>query len=126
MFKRNDPQPAHIDTLIGHTARVQGDMVFTGGLHLDGRIDGNLHAAEGALSVGEQGVVAGSVTVPQVLLEGAVTGDIRATGRVTLGPRACVEGDVHYGVIEMAPGARIKGRLLRAAGPSLAGSLESA
>ena len=126
VFNRNEKQAGRIDTLIGRTAQVRGDLDFTGGLHLDGRVDGNLRASDGSLSVSEHGIVAGSVAVPQVLLDGAVTGDIRAAGRVVLGPKSSVEGDVYYGAIEMAPGARIKGRLLRLAGPPADASLESA
>ena len=126
MFNRTEKPAGRIDTLIGRTASVRGDLHFTGGLHLEGRVDGNLSAAAGSLSVSEHGVVAGSVAVPQVLLDGAVTGDIRAGGRVVLGPKSSVEGDVYYGDIEMAPGARIRGRLLRLAGPPADAGLESA
>lgn len=126
MFNRSEKQAGQVDTLIGRTAQVRGDLQFTGGLHLEGRVDGNLSAAAGSLSVSEHGIVAGSVAVPQVLLDGTVTGDIRAGGRVVLGPKSSVEGDVYYGAIEMAPGARIKGRLLRLAGPLVDASLESA
>jgi cytoskeletal protein CcmA (bactofilin family) len=126
MFNRSEKPAGRVDTLIGRTAQIQGDLQFTGGLHLEGRVDGNLSAVAGCLSVSEHGIVAGSVAVPQVLLDGAVTGDIRAVGRVVLGPKSSVEGDVYYGAIEMAPGARIKGRLLRLAGPPAEASLESA
>lgn len=126
MFNRSEKQAGRVDTLIGRTAKVRGDLEFTGGLHLEGRVDGNLSAVDGSLSVSEHGIVAGSVQVPQVLLDGAVTGDIRAGGRVVLGPKSQVEGDVYYGAIEMAPGARIKGKLLRLAGPPADASLESA
>jgi cytoskeletal protein CcmA (bactofilin family) len=125
MFNRQDKQAGRIDTLIGRTAQVLGDLEFTGGLHLDGRIRGNLRASAGSLSVSEQGIVEGSVDVPQVLLDGAVTGDIRATERLVLGARSRVEGDVHYGAIEMAPGARINGKLLRLSGPASGQGLES-
>ena len=125
MFNRNDKAALRVDTLIGRTAEVRGDLEFRGGLHLEGCIHGNLHAPEGSLSVSELGRVEGSVDVPQVLLDGTVTGDIRARERLVLGPAARVDGDVHYGAIEMAPGARINGKLVRLAGPAAALALES-
>jgi cytoskeletal protein CcmA (bactofilin family) len=116
MFKRQENKPsARIDTLIGRSASVQGDVEFSGGLHVDGRITGNVRALPGAassLSVSEHGVIEGSVIAPHVVLNGAVNGDISASERVALGTKARVRGNVSYGVIEMALGAEISGKLI--------------
>jgi cytoskeletal protein CcmA (bactofilin family) len=117
MFTR-DSRPAHIDTLIGRSARVQGDVEFQGGLHLDGHIAGGVRAvgsSESTLSVSQTGAIEGPVQVANVLLNGQVKGDIRATGRVVLGATARVEGNVYYGVIEMTLGAQILGKVVRLA-----------
>jgi cytoskeletal protein CcmA (bactofilin family) len=115
MFGRDSKANGRIDTLVGKTAKVQGDVEFTGGLHLDGRVAGNVRA-EGdptaTLSVSETGSIEGSVEVPTVMLNGAVRGDIVARQRVVLGATARVQGNVHYGVIEMTLGAEIKGKLV--------------
>ncbi|HLY52106.1 MAG TPA: polymer-forming cytoskeletal protein [Steroidobacteraceae bacterium] len=115
MFSR-EPRPPHIDTLIGKGVRVQGDIDFLGGMHLDGAIAGNVRsdsAPDSTLSVSETGSIEGSVDVPNVILQGQVRGDIRAAERVVLGATARVEGDVYYGVIEMTLGAQIMGKLVR-------------
>ena len=115
MFNRSDKQAASIDTLIGRSASVQGDVEFSGGLHVDGRVTGNVRVAAGgkaSLSVSEHGVIEGSVEAPQVVLNGTVNGDIYASERVVLGAKARVRGNVSYGVIEMALGAEITGRLI--------------
>lgn len=117
MFSR-ESRPPHIDTLIGKGVRVEGDIDFLGGMHLDGAIAGNVRsdAAPGAtLSVSETGSIEGSVEVPTVILQGQVRGDIHAAERVVLGATARVEGDVYYGVIEMTLGAQIMGKLVRLA-----------
>ncbi len=117
MFKRRDNAAARIDTLIGRSARVQGDIEFAGGLHVDGCVTGNVRVVAGgsaSLSVSEHGVIDGSVEAPQVVLNGTVNGDIVARDRVVLGAKARVRGNVSYGVIEMALGAEITGRLIPA------------
>jgi cytoskeletal protein CcmA (bactofilin family) len=117
MFSR-DSRPPRIDTLIGKGVRVQGDIDFLGGMHLDGAIAGNVRsdsAPDSTLSVSESGSIEGSVDVPNVILQGQVRGDIRGAERVVLGATARVEGDVHYGVIEMTLGAQIMGKLVRLA-----------
>ena len=124
MFKKREKESiGPIDTLIGKNASVQGHVEFFGGLHIDGRVVGNVTAASGAeasLSVSEDGVVEGSVEARNVVLNGRVNGDILASDRVVLGAKARVRGDVHYGVIEMAHGAEISGKLVPRNGVAVA------
>jgi cytoskeletal protein CcmA (bactofilin family) len=115
MFKRKRQSNGRIDTLVGAGTRIRGDVEFTGGLHLDGIIAGNVTADAGApafLSVSEQGCIEGSVVVPSLVLNGVVKGDIDTTERVELGPKARVLGNVHYTIIETAVGAQINGKLI--------------
>jgi cytoskeletal protein CcmA (bactofilin family) len=117
MFTRDSRQP-HIDTLIGKSARVHGNIEYQGGLHLDGHISGDVRSDDSpaaSLTVSESGSVEGAVQVPNVVLDGSVKGDIHARERVVLGATARVEGDVYYGVIEMTVGAQIMGKLVRVA-----------
>ncbi len=116
MFKRNDKlADGQVDTLIGKTVSVQGDVEFAGGLHIDGRVTGSVRAIAGvpaALSISEHAVIDGSVEAPSVVLNGRVKGDIVGRERVILGAKARVQGNVHYSVIEMALGAEISGKLV--------------
>ncbi|MDB6087055.1 MAG: hypothetical protein JWN43_4936 [Gammaproteobacteria bacterium] len=120
MFKRKQSKSPDIDTLIGAKTRINGDVEFSGGLHVDGYINGNVSAESGtaaSLSVSEHGGIEGSVIVPDILLNGIVKGDIDATGRVELGEKARVLGNVRYTVIETAVGAQINGKLIHRANP---------
>lgn len=115
MFGRKKRRHMVIDTLIGANSRVNGDINFTGGCHVDGTIKGNVNAdpeSNSALSVSEDGNVEGGVTVPYVVLHGIVRGDVCAAQRVELGPTARVIGNVYYNLIEMAIGAEINGKLV--------------
>ncbi len=115
MFNRSEKQSTHVDTLIGRSARIQGDVEFSGGLHIDGQVAGSVRVAPGStasVSVSEHGLIEGSIEAPQVVLNGTVNGDIVASERVVLGAKARVRGNVSYGEIEMALGAEITGRLI--------------
>jgi cytoskeletal protein CcmA (bactofilin family) len=115
MFKQKQIKNAKIDTLIGANTRINGDIEFAGGLHVDGYINGNVKAQPEAgafLSVSEQGCIEGSVIALNVLLNGIVKGDIEAGDRVELGSKARVLGNVHYAVIETTVGAQINGKLI--------------
>jgi cytoskeletal protein CcmA (bactofilin family) len=115
MFGRRKQSSTRIDTLLGKAAVLNGDLEFAGGLHLDGRVNGNVRSSAdggGALSVSESGFIEGNVEVTNIVMNGTVNGDMHAQERLQLGGKARVNGNVHYGVIEMAPGAVITGKLV--------------
>ena len=115
MFGRRKQTSTRIDTLLGKAANLNGDLEFSGGLHLDGRVNGNVRSSAadgGALSVSETGFIEGRVEVTSIVMNGTVNGDMYARERLVLGGKARVNGNVYYGVIEMAPGAVITGKLI--------------
>jgi cytoskeletal protein CcmA (bactofilin family) len=106
---------ARIDTIIGEHTHLQGDVHFTGGLHVDGRITGNVIAEPGsdaALTVSERGSIEGEVRVPNLALNGAVAGDVHVSERAELASHARVNGNLYYALIEMAMGAQVNGSLV--------------
>jgi cytoskeletal protein CcmA (bactofilin family) len=128
MFSR-DGSRSRIDTLIGKAARVQGDVDFQGGLHLDGQVRGNVRsdgAKDATLEVSASGLIEGHVEVATVLLDGSIRGDIHARERLVLGATARVEGNVYYGIIEMSLGAQIMGKLVRLGAETPAGPVAAA
>ncbi len=118
MVPRKQRRHTVIDTLIGANSKVSGDLHFRGGCHIDGTIKGNVVAdpdTESALSISDAGLVDGAVSVPYVVLNGIVKGDVFASQRVELGATARVIGNVYYNLIQMAEGAEINGKLVHQA-----------
>ncbi len=115
MLGRNKRKNVSIETLVGASTRVSGDLFFTGASHVDGIVNGGVIAegeGDSTLSVSENGEIHGNVQVPNVILNGLVKGDVIASERVELGPTARVIGNVYYNLIEMAIGAEINGKLV--------------
>ena len=107
-----------VDALIGPQVVIRGDVVFSGGLYVEGRIEGKVLAEDGAkamLTLAEQGHIEGEVRATVVVLSGRLDGDVHASERVELTPSARVNGNVHYQVVEMNAGAQLNGRLLHSA-----------
>ena len=105
-----------IDSLIGRNTELDGDVHFVGGLHVDGTIRGNVMAeaeSHSMLTLSDHGVIEGEVRVPNIYLNGVVTGDVHASGYVNLASSARVNGNVYYTLIEMAMGAEVNGNLVR-------------
>lgn len=102
-------------TLISAATELKGDLNFDGELIVEGRVTGDISAAEDSnavLRVAEQGIVEGEINVPHVVINGVVKGDIYAGKHIELAAKASISGDVHYHLIEMVMGARVNGSLL--------------
>lgn len=118
MFGGNNPKgnaSTSVDTLIGRQTEILGDVRFSGGLHVDGKIKGKVIANSdkaASLSVSDTGLVEGDVRVPNIVLNGAVTGDVHATEKILLAAKARVNGNVYYKIIEMEGGATVNGQLV--------------
>ncbi len=109
-----------VETLIGPRVVIRGDVQFSGGLYVEGKIIGKIIADEGSaavLTISEQGMIDGEVHAPVVVIAGSLHGDIHASERVELSPTAKVQGNVFYKVVEMAGGATLTGRLIHADAP---------
>jgi len=106
---------ARIDTLVGQGTEISGNLMFTGGLHVDGRINGNVSAEAGSSSIlilSEFGHIEGDVKVPNMVLNGKIVGDVYGSTRVELAPKSRIKGSVYYNLIEMAIGAEVNGGLI--------------
>ena len=121
--KSRKRRTTRIDTLIGQQSQVLGDVRFSGGLHVDGTIKGNVYAEQDGssmLSLSDHGKIEGEVRVPYVVLNGVVVGDVYASEHVELAANARVTGNVYYSLIEMAIGAEVNGKLVHHEEPASA------
>lgn len=115
-----------IDSIIGKQTEISGDLRFSGGLHVDGVVKGNVYADDDSgavLTVSESGSVEGEVRVPNVVLNGTVIGDVHTRDQIELKTNARITGNVYYALIEMSMGAEVNGSLvhwgLESGGPKL-------
>ncbi len=107
-----------IDTLIGRKSEMLGDVNFSGGLHVDGTVKGNVVSEDdpsSVLTLSESGTIEGDVKVPNIVLNGTVVGDVHAKHHIELASNARITGNVYYSLIEMAMGAEVNGNLVHVA-----------
>lgn len=108
-----------LNTLVGTNTEIRGDLEFSGGLHVDGVVRGNVLADKdddaAVLTLSQHGRIVGEVRVPNVVVNGTIEGDVHASVRVQLANNARVTGNVYYGLIEMAMGAEVNGNLVHRA-----------
>ena len=114
MFNRKPVAKTTIDSLISAATRVDGDVVFQGGLRIDGHVRGDVVAGEGSaglLVIGEHGRVDGNVIAAHLVVNGTIQGSATVAGLVEFQPKAKVSGEVRYRDIEIHRGALIEGIL---------------
>lgn len=103
-----------INSLIGPTTTVEGNIHFTGGLRIDGTVKGNVIASTSAKSMlvaSESATIEGEVHGDHLVINGTINGPIVSRTLIELQPKARINGDVHYVAIEMHHGALVTGRL---------------
>ncbi len=106
---------AQIQTLIGGNTTIDGVIQFTGGLHVVGQVNGNIESndVDSLLIVNEGALVKGDVKVNHLIVNGQIDGNVFVDGKVELFDRACINGDVHYNLLELPVGAEVNGNLIR-------------
>ena len=114
--KTKDHTPLkRIDSLIGDGTTLTGNIVFTGGLRIDGTVVGDVHASNGEAStlvISEQAKVVGEIKVSHLVINGEVEGPVHASDYLELQSKAKIKGDIHYARLEMHVGAAVEGKLM--------------
>jgi cytoskeletal protein CcmA (bactofilin family) len=103
-----------IDSLIGATTKIEGNVMFKGGMHIDGHIKGNVIAEPGEASmliISEHARVEGEVRAAHLVINGEITGTVCSYELLELQPKARIRGDVYYKALEMHGGALVAGKL---------------
>jgi cytoskeletal protein CcmA (bactofilin family) len=115
MFRKESKPQNRIDSLIGATTRIEGNVFFTGGLRVDGTVRGNVAALPeqpGTLVISEHARIDGEVQATHVVVNGTINGQVDVRETLELQPNSRVKGDVHYKSIEIQQGAVVEGRLV--------------
>ena len=123
-----------IDSLIGASTKIEGNLFFKGGLRVDGHVKGSIIAESGDTSmlvISEHAKVEGEVRVAHLVVNGEIIGSVYSSELLELQPKARITGDVYYKALEMHGGALVSGKLthdqigeqvLKLAPPKLAAS----
>ncbi len=122
MFSKTVKPQSRIDSLIGATTRIEGNVFFSGGLRVDGMVRGNVAALPdqpGTLVVSEQARIDGEVSAAHIVVNGTINGPVHAAETLELQTGSRVRGDVHYKSLEIQQGAVVEGRLVHHGGVEL-------
>ena len=122
MFGNRKKKPfipaTRLATLVADGVEISGDVRFTEGMRIDGRIQGDVtgHAAEGSASLlvlSAAGRITGSVRCTDAVINGTVEGDLDVEHRLELQSEARVTGTIRYRQLQMDVGAAVTGQMVK-------------
>ena len=96
---------------IGKSVVIRGEVKGGEDLIIDGRVEGTVTLTESRLTIGASADVAADLTARDILIQGAVQGNIVASGRVELRSGCVVEGDVRALRLAVEDNAIFRGKV---------------
>ena len=102
-----------LSTFIGKDCRVGGSIFVSGGLKVDGEVDGKIES-EGFVTVGKTGVVKSDIFAEECLISGNVNGNIEVKEVLELEKSAVLNGDITAKILKIHSGAIFNGNCLMA------------
>jgi cytoskeletal protein CcmA (bactofilin family) len=98
-------------SVLGQSLVFKGELEADEDLMIDGRVEGSITHRAQQLTIGPHGDVRADVSANRVLVQGRVTGNIRATEAVVIEPSAHVTGNLFAPRIGLKEGAEFDGRI---------------
>jgi len=104
-------QPRAEVTRITPAVTLKGEISGKEELYLDGEMEGSVRLPESRVTVGPHGRVAASIEADEIIVEGNVSGNLRARTRIELRRSAVVRGDMESQRLAILEGARVNGKI---------------
>lgn len=103
-----------LSSLVAGNLEIVGDVIFSDGLRVDGRIQGNVINKDGERSLlvlSEKGSINGRVRAYDAVINGVITGDLEVEHFLELQSNARISGNIVYRQLQMECGAVVDGKL---------------
>ena len=96
---------------IGKSVVIKGEVKGSEDLVIDGRVEGTVDLAESRLTIGPNANVAADLSARDVLVQGHLSGNVVASGRVELRAGSTVEGDIRAMRLAIEDNAIFRGKV---------------
>jgi cytoskeletal protein CcmA (bactofilin family) len=110
------PRPASSDAVrgvaaIGKSVIIKGQILAREDLYLDGEMEGTVEVPEHRLTIGPHAKLQASIRAREVVVLGAVNGNVEAIEKMDIRKDARLIGDIKTGGIVIEDGAFFKGSI---------------
>ncbi len=105
------PAPGPPQTFLGRSVAVRGQFSGNENLLVEGQVEGTITLEDHTVTVGTNGQVKAEIHARQVIVLGAVTGNISAREKVEIRRSGHVVGDIVSEAVAIEEGAYFKGSI---------------
>lgn len=96
-------------SLLSKSVRIEGEIQGSENLHVEGYLKGSV-ALSGDIFIGNSGVVEADVEAKNIIIQGAVNGNVKAHHQLEIHPTGKLVGDCSAASIDIKEGAVFEGR----------------
>jgi cytoskeletal protein CcmA (bactofilin family) len=108
-YAKPDAHSAEISTLLGRGSEFEGKLTFEGAVRIDGKLSGEIFS-DGILIVGEGAEVNAEIDIGEIVVQGTITGNIRAKRSIEIKAPAKVKGDITTPSLQIDKGVIFEGK----------------
>ena len=113
MFSNNQDKKPKVEdsnstSSIGRGTTIQGDIVTTGNISIEGEVKGNVNC-QAKVALGSSSYVEGKVVADNAIIAGEIQGSIEVGELLTLKPTAVIHGDIITNKLIVEAGATFNG-----------------
>jgi len=105
----NTPATNSAKNILNSDVELKGTLKFTGELTFDGKLDGDI-SSDGALNLGENANIKGTVDVGSMVVRGKITGNLVAKDKIELKTKTELFGDVKAAKLVIEEGVTFVGK----------------
>ncbi len=91
--------------------QIKGEISGNDDLYIDGQAEGHFRFFQSKVTVGPNGRVQANIEARDIVVEGTVQGNLKASASVQLGGSSRVEGSITTPRISIEDGARLRGKV---------------
>lgn len=115
MIHTTEGMPA--ETIVGHSVKIQGDLVSEGDIKIDGTVTGKVRTTQN-LFVGPTAKVEADVNAGSATVAGAIQGDVKADGLLVILQTGRISGNIECRQLAVEEGAYFSGTCKMAEQPA--------
>lgn len=105
------PPPKNAVSVVCKGISIRGEVTGDEDLQIDGELSGSVKLAGARVMIGPEGRVAGNIQAREIIVCGALKGNLRATERILMGSTGRWEGDGVSPRLAIEEGATVRGNL---------------
>lgn len=106
---RREAVIGEITTLLGRGSEFEGKLTFEGTVRIDGKLKGEVFS-EDVLIIGEGAHVEAQIDIGEIIIQGNVVGNIRASRGIEIHAPGRVKGDLTTPSLQIDKGVVFEGR----------------